>query len=143
MSRLVNYAFIALLLIGLAAVRFFEHQLFYDPLLTYFDLFIPSRPLPEIIRSNLFLSLAFRYVINMALSLGIIWFLYKRKDFIKASVWVYVLTGIILMLAALFLLDTDSGTGKMALFYVRRFLIQPIWLFVLVSGFYWLKRKQS
>ncbi|GAL01029.1 hypothetical protein JCM19314_2229 [Nonlabens ulvanivorans] len=77
----------------------------------------------------------------MVLSLWIIWFLYKRESYIHAALWVYLFAYIILIVAFTLLIDADSSFMKMALFYIRRFLIQPILLFILVAGFYFLKTK--
>ncbi|GAL74771.1 hypothetical protein JCM19275_3626 [Nonlabens ulvanivorans] len=53
----------------------------------------------------------------------------------------YLFAYIILIVAFTLLIDADSSFMKMALFYIRRFLIQPILLFILVAGFYFLKTK--
>lgn len=142
-QRILSTIAVLFLLVCLAAVRYFESTLFYDPLLAYFDHYTPELALPEVNKLQLFLNVVFRYALNSLFSIGILWFLFKNKEYLKAAMWVYVLALVVLLIAMLFMLDAESGTAKMALFYVRRFLIQPIWLFILVPSFYYLQRKRS
>ena len=46
-----------------------------------------------------------------------------------------------LMIAFVLLLNTSADGDHMALFYVRRFLIQPLFLLLLLPAFYFHKRS--
>nr|WP_197539478.1 exosortase F system-associated protein [Nonlabens marinus] len=132
---------IALLL--LVAIRFFETALFYDPLHDYFHDNFQALPFPEVEWGSLLASYTARYVLNSAISLVILWFLYKSKAYLKAGLWVYLFSFVLLMAVLVVLLQGNSDLAKMALFYTRRFLIHPIFLFILVAGCYYLKTHKT
>jgi exosortase F-associated protein len=132
--------FVSLLLVCLlAAVRAFEDNLFYDPFLIYFKGDYMSLPLPEFNALLLFLGLLFRYALNAVLSLGIIYFLFKDKEMIKFASILYLLLFLILMGTFFFILYFYGNQNNFALFYVRRFLIQPLFLILFLPAFYFQK----
>ncbi|MBF4985805.1 exosortase F system-associated protein [Nonlabens mediterrranea] len=140
-SKLVSSTVIIILLVLLVLVRLFEIPLFNDPLYAYFHSDFQLYDLPDIDLWSVIASTSLRFLLNMVLSIWILWFLYKRESYIRASLWVYLFAFILLLIAFILLIDADSNFMKMALFYARRFLIQPILLFILVPGFYFLKNK--
>jgi exosortase F-associated protein len=71
------------------------------------------------------------------ISLGILWLLFKEGKFIKFSVLLYAFFGTILMISFFFVLVKFGSTNKMNLFYIRRFIIQPIFLILFVPAFYY------
>jgi exosortase F-associated protein len=132
---------IGLFLIGLLiAIRAFENNLFYDPFLTYFKLNYTNLALPIVNPVKLFLSLGFRYYLNSMISLGMLFLLFKDIKIIKFSVFLYVLFGTVLMISFFFMLYQMNEPNKMYLFYIRRFLIQPIFLILFVPAFYYQKK---
>ncbi|WP_431191647.1 exosortase F system-associated membrane protein [Nonlabens ulvanivorans] len=140
-SRFFSSIVVMVLIISLLLIRLYEVPLFNDPLYDYFHSDFQLYDLPKLNVWNLIAGTSLRYLLNMVLSLWIIWFLYKRESYIHAALWVYLFAYIILIIAFTLLIDADSSFMKMALFYIRRFLIQPILLFILVAGFYFLKTK--
>jgi exosortase F-associated protein len=143
LQRLVSAFVILLLIAGLIAVRAFEDVLFLDPLKAYFHVDFQLRDIPDVNLLKQIAITSLRFLINTILSLCILWFLYKKASYIKASLWVYLFAFVLLTVAFGFLLEANSDLGKMGLFYVRRFLIHPLLLFVLVAGFYFLKQKNK
>ncbi|MDD3004994.1 exosortase F system-associated protein [Flavobacterium sp.] len=124
-----------LIVLAFALVRNYESKLFYDPLLAFFHNEFSSNPLPELIEWKLLLHLFFRYAINTALSLLVIRVLFNNADFIKLATVLYVLFFVVLML--LFLMVWHFFDDQlMLLFYIRRFLIQPLFLLLFIPGFY-------
>jgi exosortase F-associated protein len=120
----------------LAAVRAFEDNLFYDPFLIYFKRDYMDLPLPEFNALLLFLGVLFRYVLNTILSLGIIYFLFKDKEMIKFASILYLIFFFILTGAFFFILHFYENQNNLLLFYVRRFLIQPLFLILFIPAFY-------
>jgi exosortase F-associated protein len=53
----------------------------------------------------------------------------------------YLLFFIILVIAFIFILFYNGETNKMGLFYVRRFIIQPLFLLLFLPAFYYQKQK--
>lgn len=141
LNKLTSVFAVILLVIFLIAVRLFEVQLFQDPLHVYFHSTFHLYDLPEVQKWSVLASTSLRFLFNMVLSLWILWFLFKTESFIKAALWVYLFAFLILLFLFFLLLEADTSFLKMALFYIRRFLIQPILLFVMVAGFYFLKTK--
>lgn len=142
MKKASSIFFIILALVGLVCVRIFENFLFNDPLLSYFKSNFQTYELPDFKSLSYMVSIIFRYSLNLALSLVIIWFLYNKREFIKAALWVYLFAFIILSVAFLILSNLDYEWVKMGLFYTRRFLIHPILLFILVPGFYFISKTK-
>lgn len=137
MKNLTRYFIIAVLFFLLILVRAFATKVFYDPMIDYFEkeyLYIS----PEGIETpKLFLHMFFRYVVNTVISLGIIWFFFQRKDFVRFSVIFYGIAFVVLSLVFYFLLKNNFSSGHLLPFYVRRFLIHPLILLVLLPAFYY------
>jgi exosortase F-associated protein len=132
--------FISLILVCLlAGVRAFEDNLFYDPFLVYFKGDYIASSLPKFNAWLLFLGLLFRYVLNTVLSLGIIYFLFKDKEIIKFASILYLMFFLILIGVFYFILYFYENQNNLMLFYVRRFLIQPLFLILFVPAFYFQK----
>jgi exosortase F-associated protein len=132
--------FVIILLLSLVAIRTFEDDIFYDPFLNYFKLNYINLPLPIYNPVKLFLSLGFRYYLNSIVSLGLIYLLFKDSKIIKFSTFLYVFLGSILLISFFFMLKVGGVENKMNLFYVRRFVIQPIFIMLFIPAFYYQKR---
>ena len=130
-------------LLGLASVRLLENDLFYDPFIAYFKSNFQLQLLPDLDKGRYLISTLSRYLINLSFTVFIIWLLYKSKEFVKATLWVHLFSFIILLAAFFILVPLDDEWVKMTLFYIRRFLIHPILLFILVPGFYFISKTKS
>jgi exosortase F-associated protein len=126
----------------LIAIRAFEESLFYDPFLEYFSKDYTNLPLPEVNKFQLFLGLFFRYFFNTIVSLAIIYVLLRDIDAIKFASFMYVLFFVILISVFFYFVIQSEEPNKMGLFYIRRFLIQPIFLLLFLPAFYYQKQKQ-
>ncbi|WP_438962740.1 exosortase F system-associated membrane protein [Nonlabens sp.] len=140
-TRVFSIIMVVALLFLMVGVRLFEVELFNDPLNNYFHSDFQKHPVPALNYIHVIAGTSLRYLFNMVISLWLLWYLYKKEMFIKAALWVYLFAFVILITAFIFLLHADSDLLKMALFYVRRFLIHPILLFIMVAGFYFLNEK--
>jgi exosortase F-associated protein len=142
---LKNKGRLALLLLFftlLAAIRAYEDILFYDPFLDYFKTNYIFLLLPKIDSLQLFLGFLFRYFLNTILSLAMIYTLYKDVDMIKFASGLYLILFLILVAAFFFVFSYFGEANKMGLFYIRRFLIQPIFLLLFVPAFYYQKQMK-
>ncbi|MEL1243495.1 exosortase F system-associated protein [Flavobacterium sp. DGU11] len=126
-----------MLLVFLVLVRLFEEKLFYDPLLDFFRK--EGKSLPEYSSIRLFLGLAFRYGMNMLFSLGIIWIAFKDRSILKLTAGLY-LVFFVIFVAVLFTALNAEEPNLLMIFYVRRFLIQPLLLILFLPAFYYQKR---
>lgn len=140
LKKLLNNKITILILIVLvsflAMIRIVEHTLFYDPLLNYFKSDYTNFPLPLIDNLKLFLGLFFRYFLNTIVSISIIYVVFKDFQLVKFASALYLIFFVILIVIFFFVLSFYGEESKMALFYIRRFLIQPILLLLFIPGFY-------
>ena len=128
---------ISLLFLLLIVVRGFAAELFYDPLIEYFKNNYLYTKMPEIDTWHLILDLFFRYSLNSLISLGIIWLAFQRKTYVKFSVVFFILAFIILIIAFAFLIRGSLEAGYLLPFYIRRFIIHPLFLLLLLPAFYY------
>ncbi|MDO6760764.1 exosortase F system-associated protein [Tamlana sp. 2_MG-2023] len=141
MSRAYKILALSFLFLMLILIRFFEDTLFYDPYLSFFEndyLYIDS-PRREVAKLVGFTTL--RYVLNAVISLAIIYVVFLDKSMVKLSAVVYVLVFIILMSAYLYFVIRPRQEDYYMFFNMRRFLIQPIILILLLPAFYYHKLK--
>ena len=133
------FIFIIMVLL-LASIRIFEESLFYDPYLYFFKSDFNNLPLPIVNKFSLFVSLFFRYLLNTIVSIVFIQFAFKDFYFTNFAIVLYVFLFIILTIIFYFVLAFYAEENKMILFYIRRFLIQPIFLLLFIPGFFIQKR---
>ena len=67
LKRIVNILVFLLGVIGFALIRFFETEIFYDPLIDFYDSKFFQKPFPELDIWLYNLNLLFRYVLNSAI----------------------------------------------------------------------------
>ncbi|RTY86726.1 exosortase F system-associated membrane protein [Flavobacterium sp. RSP15] len=137
--RVLQFLFFVVLLV---LVRAFENQLFYDPFLDFFKKDFAKLPLPSFNVVQLFYGLLFRYTLNTAISLGIIYVLFKEIMMVKFAFVLYYFLFMILMVAFFYIIYFTWGNHNWILFYIRRFIIQPIFLLLFVPGFYYQKQNK-
>ncbi|MDX1278363.1 exosortase F system-associated membrane protein [Oceanihabitans sediminis] len=141
MHKVSKYVLLAVLVVLLILVRFFETQLFYDPYLDFFKsdyLYIDS-PRREALK--LTFSTVLRYFINTVISLAILFVLFRDKSIIKFSTIIYTLSLIILLVLFLYFVINPKQEDYYLFFNIRRFLIQPLILLLLIPAFYYYKQQ--
>ena len=133
-------AFSLFFVLLLALVRVYEEVLFYDPFLHYFKSHYYNMPFPETDNFKLFIGLLFRYFLNTILSLAIIYIVFKDIEAVKFASVLYVVFFILLIIGFFFVYLYLGETNKMALFYVRRFIIQPLFLLLFLPALFFQKQ---
>lgn len=138
----LQVATVVFLVLLLAVVRMYEDALFYDPLLDYFKTNFLQLPFPKM--DNLFVAgnLFLRYLINTLLSLAMIYTIFKNPELTRFAAVLYTIFFGALIIAFFVLLEFFPES-KMILFYVRRFLIQPLFLLVFIPAFYFQERASA
>ncbi|WP_411767863.1 exosortase F system-associated membrane protein [Winogradskyella sp. A3E31] len=139
MHRYITYLGIALLIVLLALIRAFENDLFYDPYLLFFqnDYLYIDHPRREVAKLVGFTSL--RYFLNSVISLGIIYLFFKDRGILKFSGLVYVIAYIVILIPFLYFVINPKQEDYYLFFNVRRFLIQPLILLLLLPALYYYK----
>jgi exosortase F-associated protein len=130
------------LILLLVLIRVFEDQLFYDPFLSYFKTEYAHLAFPKINIIKLFFSLGIRFYLNSVISLFLLYVLFADKQIVKFSALLYMILGSILMISFIFVLTFFAEESKMTLFYIRRFLIQPIFILLFIPAFYYQKKTK-
>ncbi len=142
MRKPISLILVFVLFLLLVLIRVFEDELFYDPYLLFFKseyLQIDS-PRREVLKLTLFTSL--RYLLNSVISLGIIYLFFKDKSIVKFSTTVYVIAYVLLIALFLYFVIHPRQEDYYLFFNLRRFLIQPILLILLLPAFYYNKIKR-
>lgn len=139
-KKKIGWALFLILLLVL--IRAFEESIFYDPFLDYFKNEYVRQPFPQINIFKLFFSLGMRFYLNSMISLFLLYVLFKDKKIVKFTAFIYMVLGSILMISFIFTL-TFFPHEKMTLFYIRRFLIQPIFILLFIPAFFYQKRIKS
>ena len=141
LNHKLRIALAMMLVLLLVLIRTYEDSLFYDPFLNYFKTDYYNLPLPELNNIQLFFGLVLRYFLNSSLSLAIIYVLFKDIEAVKFASILYLIFFTLLILALFLVLSFFGETNKMTLFYIRRFLIQPIFLLLFLPAFYYQKQN--
>ena len=136
--RVIQLLFLVLLLV---LVRAYENELFYDPFLDFFKQDFTNLHLPNVDLLSLFLGVFFRYTLNTLFSLGIIYVLFKEVMMIRFAFVLYCFFFLIFVVTFFYVIYFTTQNHNWILFYIRRFLIQPIFLLLFIAGFYYQKQK--
>ena len=141
MRKEIRIGLIIALFLLLILIRSFAPTLFYDPFIEFFKNDYLTSFFPVYETPKLFLSLIFRYLLNAIISLTIIYLFFPKKQLIIFSVKFYVIAFIILSGVYFLLLETSFSSGYLFAFYIRRMLIHPIFLLLLLPAFYFQKKS--
>lgn len=143
LTNKVKLFWIFFLVLLLVLIRVFEDQLFYDPFLAYFKTEFVHSKLPKFNIFKLFFSLGMRFYVNSVISLFLLYVIFSDTKIVKFSMLLYMVLGSILMISFIFVLNFFGEENKMTLFYIRRFLIQPIFIMLFIPAFYYQKRVKA
>ncbi|WP_375239583.1 exosortase F system-associated protein [Aurantibacter sp.] len=137
MYKYRKYIGISILFFLLILVRFYEDELFYDPYLLFFknDYLTLDSPRREV--AKLVLSTTLRYVLNSLISIAVLYQFFKDKTIIKFSSYIYMSGYLVFMMLFLYFVLNPNQEDYYLFFNVRRFLIQPLILLLLLPAFYY------
>lgn len=119
---------ILFLLIG---IRFVEMTYFNDGLILFFHHDYVSKALPFVPVNVILLTDTLRYLLNSLLSILLLWLFFREKNLLKLLILIYIVFYLIAIVLFYYQLTHYQAGEYLGLFYVRRFLIQPILLFLL------------
>ncbi|HSD14674.1 MAG TPA: exosortase F system-associated protein [Flavobacterium sp.] len=125
----------------LAMIRLFEQDLFYDPFLGFFKDEFQNASLPDYEPLPLFFGMTLRYFLNSVLSVLIIYVAFKDVQLVKVTSVLYLVFFVVLMSVFFGILQFSEKPDSMLLFYIRRFLIQPLFLVIFLPAFYYQRKN--
>ncbi len=143
MSKPIKYILVFLLFSLLFLIRAFESELFYDPLIKYFQNDYLYTKIPKIDIWKMVVDTLFRYTLNSLISLAIIHLIFNKKRFVKFAGFFFMLAFMILIPIFVYLLREEFEAGYLFPFYIRRFLIHPLFLLLLLPAFYYQKLNKN
>jgi len=143
MSKTVKILLIGFLFFLLVLVRLFSYKFLYDPFIEYFRHDYLDSPIPEFNNYRLFFNMLIRYSINSIISLLIIWIAFQRMQFLRFSVKFYVIAFFFLSFAFFTILNGELKQGYLLAFYIRRFIIHPLFVLILLPAFYFNYHKNE
>jgi len=143
MNKFLKSILLLLLFSMFFVIRAFQNQLFYDPLINYFKNDYLYTDIFNIDVWRLVKNIFFRYTLNSLLTLGVIWVLFQKKDYFKFVGFFLMFAFMILIISFVFLVRDDFESGYLLPFYIRRFLIHPLFLLLLLPAFYYQKLNKK
>ncbi|QCX52979.1 exosortase F system-associated protein [Elizabethkingia sp. JS20170427COW] len=140
MKKIIRILLFIISLIALVGVRFVEDRIFYDPFLQYFHQlgvdYFPSFDWGKLILSHLF-----RFGLNLLFSCGIIYALFWKKKWVRLNIIIMLFSFLIIFPLYLWCLKTEMSIGHLITFYLRRFVIQPILLLLIIPTIFYEEKK--
>lgn len=139
--KVASYPLLLMGVLGLIIVRYYESSFFYDPFISYFKHSFFSLQYPELNVVKWLLHLLFRFTINSLFSFLVLYSLGCNKKLLYSLSVLYILIGSVSLLGVgvLYYLSQDWVN---VLFFMRRFLIQPLLLLVCLPALWFLNSRE-
>lgn len=136
----LNWVLVILGVLGLVSVRILEDRIFYDPFLNYFHEANKNIPFPSFEWEKLISGYLFRFILNLLFSCVVIHFWFKNRQWtIQGAILITIIFAITFPIYLYCIYDRFE-IGYLFSFYMRRFVIQPLILLLIIPMFYY--RKQ-
>lgn len=137
--KILNWIIVILGIFGLIGVRMMEDRLFYDPFLDYFHLANKDAAFPDFVWFKLVLNYLFRFLLNLILSAVLVHFIFRNKQWTVQAMVLMLIVFAITFPLYLYAINTKFEIGYLFSFYMRRFVIQPLILLLIIPMFYYRK----
>ncbi len=135
--KILSWFVVILGIFGLIAVRVFEDRLFYDPFLDYFHEANKNQHFPDFVWGKLMAGHLFRFFLNLFFSCLIIHFWFNNKRWTIQGALLMVIVFAITFPIYLYCISGRFELGYLFSFYMRRFVIQPLILLLIIPLFYY------
>jgi len=139
-NKYVKYILATILIVLLVLIRLFEFDWFNDGLILFFRHDYLTEKLPWVPLNVVVLTDSIRYWLNAVISIMILNLFFRHKDLIKFLAIIYTVAYLVLIALFIYFLKHYEAGNYLGLFYVRRFLIQPLLLFILLPAL-WYQQK--
>ena len=138
--KILNFILVFAGILGLVSVRFLEDKIFYDPFLEFFKADYKVAQVPDFIWGKLMLSHFFRFALNLIFSAIVVHFMFLNKKWTIQAVFLMSVAFLFFFPIYLWCLYSKMEIGYLFTFSVRRFVIQPIILLLIIPIFYYRKK---
>ncbi|WDT68769.1 exosortase F system-associated membrane protein [Cloacibacterium sp. TD35] len=140
MRKILNLLLVFVGVLGLISVRFVEDKIFYDPFLAFFKGDFKGAVIPDFDSVKLITSHLFRFLLNLFFSAVVIHFLFLNKKWTIQGVVLMTIAFLFFFPIYMWCLYSKMEIGYLFTFSVRRFVIQPIILLLIIPIFYYRKK---
>lgn len=137
MSKTLRIAFVFLLLVLLVTIRAVEEIWFYDSFMHFFH----GYKAEEYLSWSLHMRIVLRFLLNTFISLAILYLVFRSGSVVKFSAYLYMILLVVLFPLYMFLMQQVESGDFLAAFYVRKFLVHPIMILLLLPAFYYHRLK--
>ncbi|MEN4759430.1 exosortase F system-associated protein [Chryseobacterium sp. C39-AII1] len=141
--KILSWFLVIIGLVGLVSVRVLEDRIFYDPFLNYFHEANKHLDFPAFEWGKLIVGHLFRFILNLFFSCIIIHFLFKNKQWTIQGAILISIIFLITFPIYLYCIYERFEIGYLFSFYMRRFVIQPLILLLIVPMFYYRKQVEK
>ena len=124
-------------------VRALEDAIFYDPFLGYFHEANKNIEFPAFEWGKLIGGHLFRFVLNLLFSCLIMYGLFKNKQWALQGAVMMIIVFMISLPIYLYCIYDKFEIGYLFSFYMRRFVIQPLIILLIVPMFYYRKQMMN
>lgn len=138
--KILNWMLVFVGILGLVFVRFLEDKIFYDPFLEFFKGDYKVSQIPDFIAWKLLLSHIFRFLLNLFFSAVVVHFMFLNKKWTLQAIALMTIAFLFFFPIYLWCLFSKMEIGYLFTFSVRRFVIQPIVLLLVIPIFYYRKK---
>lgn len=136
---MLKWFFVIVGIFGLIGVRAIEDKAFYDPFLHYFAMADKKAVFPEFEWFSLILNYIFRFLLNLLFSAIIIQALFQNNKWTVQGLVLMTIVFAVTLPIYLYCIHTKFEIGYLFSFYMRRFVIQPLIILLIVPMFYYRK----
>ena len=140
-NKYFKYFFATVLIVLLVLIRLFEFEYFNDGLIHFFKHDYLTEKLPWAPLNTVVLTDSIRYWLNAVISIMILNLFFWQKDLNKFLALIYTVAFLVLIALFIYFLKHYEAGNYLGLFYVRRFLIQPLLLFILLPALLYQQQK--
>lgn len=141
--KILSWFLVILGVFGLIGVRILEERLFYDPFLGYFHEAQKNIPFPPFEWGKLIAGYLFRFVLNLFFSCLVIHFWFRNRQWTIQGAILITIIFLITFPIYLYCIYDRFEIGYLLSFYMRRFVIQPLILLLIIPMFYYWKHLEK
>lgn len=142
MRLAVKVAIIGALVGVLVLIRMYEYRFFYDPFMYFFEQSFQEGTQLKV-PTEYYFNVFLRFILNTVVSLIILFVTFKSVAMIKFATLIYAGFFVVLFPLFIFLMHHVSPNDYLAAFYVRRFLVHPVLVLILLPAFYYYRLQRT
>lgn len=141
--KILNWLLVIFGICGLVGIRAIEDKLFYDPFLGYFHEANKNIAFPIFEWGKLMGGYLLRFILNLFFSCLIIQGLFKNTQWTIQGALMMIIVFAIALPIYLYCVHDKFEIGYLFSFYIRRFVIQPLIILLIVPMFYYRKQMEG